>query len=130
MSFKWVVGFDGAKAWIGVAAGGFMVTVMEDAQPVSKGWSYDRIPMTIGVQFYALVSLWMRSWQVPGAVVYYVPLYLPMIAIAGFTALLWRRDRRVPPGYCICGYDLTGNVSGVCSECGAAIETARNARAA
>ena len=36
------------------------------------------------------------------------------------TALLWRVDRRVPPGHCRrCGYDLTGNVSGRCPECGA-----------
>ena len=30
-----------------------------------------------------------------------------------------RRDRRRRHGQCIeCGYDLTGNVSGVCPECG------------
>jgi hypothetical protein len=28
-------------------------------------------------------------------------------------------QRQFPPGHCRkCGYDLTGNVSGVCSECG------------
>lgn len=31
----------------------------------------------------------------------------------------WRDRRRIPPGHCRkCGYDLTGNVTGVCSECG------------
>ncbi len=31
----------------------------------------------------------------------------------------WRRRRRKAKGLCIrCGYDLTGNVTGVCSECG------------
>jgi len=37
------------------------------------------------------------------------------------TAWLWRRDRssRIRPGCCLrCGYNLTGNTSGVCSECG------------
>jgi hypothetical protein len=38
------------------------------------------------------------------------------------TAALWIIDRRrVPPGHCPCGYNLTGNVSGVCPECGAAV---------
>lgn len=118
MSFKWAVGFDGAKAWFGVAAGGFVVTVMEDALPVSQGGSCERIPMSIRTQFRAMVSLWIRSWPGPGATVHYVPLYLPMLAIAGFTTFLWRRDRRIQPGHCRCGYNLTGNVSGVCPECG------------
>lgn len=29
-----------------------------------------------------------------------------------------RRSRPIPPGHCTCGYDLTGNVSGICPECG------------
>ena len=29
-----------------------------------------------------------------------------------------RRGRRPLSGHCPCGYDLTGNVSGVCPECG------------
>ncbi|MCC6358656.1 MAG: hypothetical protein IT450_07930 [Phycisphaerales bacterium] len=37
--------------------------------------------------------------------------------------LFWWLDRRRPrPGCCsACGYDLTGNVSGTCPECGRAI---------
>ena len=37
--------------------------------------------------------------------------------------LFWRdRRRRIPPGHCQrCGYNLTGNVSGKCSECGEVI---------
>ena len=49
-----------------------------------------------------------------------VPLWLPFLLIVIPTAWLWRRDRRgFPPGHCSrCGYNLTGNISGVCSECG------------
>jgi hypothetical protein len=45
---------------------------------------------------------------------------LPLLVIA--TAVLWRLDRRFPLGRCQkCGYNLTGNVSGVCPECGRAV---------
>lgn len=49
-----------------------------------------------------------------------IPLWLPFIMVALPTGVIWSRDRRrVRPGYCRrCGYDLQGNVSGVCPECG------------
>ncbi len=49
-----------------------------------------------------------------------VPLWVPWVIVAIPTALLfWLDRRRIPSGYCKkCGYDLTGNVSGVCPECG------------
>lgn len=49
-----------------------------------------------------------------------IPLWLPLVIVATPTAtLLWRDRRRILPGYCKqCGYNLTGNVSGVCPECG------------
>ena len=49
-----------------------------------------------------------------------VPLWVPFAIVCLPTAILWHRDRRtVKPGCCQrCGYNLTGNVSGICSECG------------
>src|SRR5262245_61140194 len=39
-----------------------------------------------------------------------VPLWAPLAILAAFTTVLWWRDRRrVQPGHCRCGYDLTGN---------------------
>ncbi len=48
-----------------------------------------------------------------------VSIWVPFVAIAIPTALLWWLDRRrLSPGHCQkCGYNLTGNVSGRCPEC-------------
>ena len=48
-----------------------------------------------------------------------LPFWIPFLVVSIPTYILWRRDRRKPEGCCQeCGYDLTGNVSGVCPECG------------
>jgi hypothetical protein len=53
-----------------------------------------------------------------------IPLWIPFMLITIPTAFLWWLDRRrIPAGHCQhCGYDLTGNVSGRCPECGTPIE--------
>lgn len=55
-----------------------------------------------------------------------IPLGLPtaILATVSVTAF-WTTRRRMSTRHCKhCGYDLTGNVSGVCPECGAAISEA------
>jgi hypothetical protein len=48
-----------------------------------------------------------------------LPLWILLVPVALPTAILWYRDRRPLRGHCAaCGYDLTGNLSGVCPECG------------
>ena len=49
-----------------------------------------------------------------------MPLWTILLTLLVPTTFLWRRDRhRRLPGHCRqCGYNLTGNVSGRCPECG------------
>jgi hypothetical protein len=61
----------------------------------------------------------------PKGSVVHLPLWLPLLVLAIPTAYIWHRDRRrYPPGHCQkCGYDLTGNESGKCPECGGPCKT-------
>ncbi|HEY3241813.1 MAG TPA: hypothetical protein VGM03_00550 [Phycisphaerae bacterium] len=62
----------------------------------------------------------MPRWEAfPGTQILSVPVWLPVLILVAPTLWLWVRDRRPKPGHCQrCGYDLTGNTSGVCPECG------------
>ncbi|MEE9297239.1 MAG: hypothetical protein V3W34_20045 [Phycisphaerae bacterium] len=64
---------------------------------------------------------WLPEWSSsgPGILAVWIPLWIPLLIVATPTFIAWRLDRRYPPGHCQrCGYDLTGNVSGRCPECG------------
>ena len=51
-----------------------------------------------------------------------LPLWLPFVIVLIPSFIAWYRSRPPPPGHCQkCSYDLTGNESGVCPECGAEI---------
>jgi hypothetical protein len=52
-----------------------------------------------------------------------IPLLYVAAPLGVFTAWLWYGNRRHHAGSCPrCGYDLSATASGVCSECGAAVE--------
>ncbi|HEY3243573.1 MAG TPA: hypothetical protein VGM03_09500 [Phycisphaerae bacterium] len=49
----------------------------------------------------------------------FIPLSIILVLIAIPSLTAWRRSRLPQPGFCArCGYNLTGNTSGVCPECG------------
>ena len=59
-----------------------------------------------------------------------VPLWVPFILFGFYPTIVftrgplrrWRDRRRLKAGSCnVCEYDLTGNVSGVCPECGTSL---------
>lgn len=57
-----------------------------------------------------------------GISVLLVPIWFPVAAFILPCLLFWYLDRRRPAsGACECGYDLTGNTSGCCPECGTPI---------
>lgn len=55
-----------------------------------------------------------------------LPLWLPFSVLAALTCLVWLRkaDDRAFLMCVDCGYNLTGNVSGICPECGSPVSIA------
>lgn len=87
---------------------------------VGTPWTFVRVP---GV--FAYRSGHFGPGTMERIVVLPWPLIAGLAALPPFRALASaarrrRRDRRLGAGLCpVCGYDLTGNVSGTCPECGA-----------
>jgi len=80
--------------------------------PVSRGWGGHGLSLPL--------------WYNKQFVSFHLPLWIPLLVVAVPTNLLWFRDarRRFPPGHCpYSGYNLTGNQSGVCPECGKTIDS-------
>jgi len=54
-----------------------------------------------------------------------LPLWIPLAVIGIPSLIAWRRSRR-RSGHCTkCSYNLTGNISGVCPECGMPVDKKR-----
>jgi hypothetical protein len=72
---------------------------------------------------------WPRWNRHTGGTVVYLPLWLPLLALLSVLTIPRFLDRRTVPGHCQqCGYNLTGNVSGQCPECGAPLRSKGEAR--
>ncbi len=72
----------------------------------SYGWTYKVFPRSTYL-----------TW---GDELLRIPLALLWLILLAIATWAWRRGRYLPRGHCAnCGYDLAGNVSGRCPECGA-----------
>jgi hypothetical protein len=90
----------------------FLIREYETQYPLSWAWrSY---------------GLWPDWYREPTLGSLSIPIWLLFFAVGVPTAFLWYLHRRRPtPGFCPCGYNLTGNMSGACPECGRCVEVVK-----
>ena len=124
VSICWYRMSDGR--YIGLRRGVWFVYWREGllTQPVPQpGWTITR---RLGPEWRTRWFPRIQTWPLaPGSITRTtIPVWFSLAIVACLTTFLWYRDRRPPRGHCqACGYSLTGNVSGVCPECGAAIKS-------
>ena len=112
-------GYLGPRVVLGAGAGGVGIGIYTGRTP--PGWFYSYfVSFEPGMLLWPTTAPSKGGWK--GVV---IPLWIPFVVTAGFAAVSWRRLRARLPGRCQnCAYDLTGNASGVCPECGTAIQNA------
>ena len=113
VSTTWGVWFLGATMAFDAANGIVLLDFYGEELSPTYGWAAGRTTGGLGLT-------WPRLDLFRNSFVLKLPLWIPFILVAIPTAVLcWRDRHRPPPGHCQrCGYNLTGNVSGRCPECG------------
>ncbi len=118
------------RALVSLSPGLIQLTFLQFSQPETDlGWTWhggmerDEDVLTADQLTYRVRDSFTcrpRCWRHLLGVTLNLPLWTLFLLVAAPTAFLWRLEpRRFPPGHCRkCGYDLRGNVSGRCPECG------------
>jgi len=114
-SFAWSVTYGSRGLYLSLDRGTLCFSTVWAPQRPS-GWVIERPSGAIRFLFNAFPVLWGPNTYWRG----WVPLWSPLLLLAaGGLAAAWLARARVRPGLCgRCGYNLTGNVSGRCPECG------------
>ncbi|MBU0719270.1 MAG: hypothetical protein KJ749_13560 [Planctomycetes bacterium] len=132
INVAWGIKYESTSKWYVALIHGRIIYQANYPRPASGGWlcNYywpNRMEVLAEEGFleflYEALGFSLPGPFAPGC--YRVPIWLVLVLVGVPTAILWWRDRRPPPGFCqSCGYDLTGNVSGICSECGTRLDAA------
>ncbi len=109
------------RSWVVCSRGRVLFMLHTDRYPAEPGFETWLQHNTAGFHRVPLAySFFVDPHSAGGLRVVIFPLWMPLLVLAVPTAVLWWRDRRrIQPGHCPkCGYNLTGNLSGRCPECG------------
>ncbi|GMU32364.1 MAG: hypothetical protein AMXMBFR20_02360 [Planctomycetia bacterium] len=123
-SFQWSLTYFGATHNVMFIAGGLYIP--PKLTRVGQGITFERsmtakLPWKIRLEFFFKLPSWSGTDSL------FIPFGWPVVILAaGSMFALWKVPRGFPDGHCqSCGYNLTGNQSGICPECGTT--TARRA---
>jgi len=116
---------------MGVAYGAIRIQMDPTLAQGTLGWEVDcsRHPSVgsgLFPSFFSYFGLsssvwWIRQYQIGSITGVDIPMWLFVVGMLVPTVWLFFMGRKNRTGFCArCGYDLTGNQSGVCPECGVA----------
>jgi hypothetical protein len=140
VSLRWIIVDVGKQHQVSIFDGCVAYTVLigpsDEAGSVRRsyiglppGREIQRLRMSDALRSYGFLLPYRNNLRtVPGAanvkeLAGILPLWIPVVAVTLPTGVLfWPGRGRVRACCCVsCGYDLTGNVSGICPECGTPI---------
>jgi hypothetical protein len=116
---RWDVSLSDGTLWTSLSVRERRFPAIPELPVSAADW---RPPLIERVPFHLSLG-WPGVWKEPHGVTIVLPLWLLFAVVACPTAVAWHFSaRRLQADECAkCGYSLTGNVSGVCPECGAEI---------
>lgn len=122
----WSMGYCTKSAWIGLRSGSVVVGRAWTSGALNRG--VYRYTWVDDGHFDFSTSAWPNRIDFISGPALLIPLWIPFVLVLLPTLLLfWVDLQRRFRGSCLnCGYDLTGNVSGVCPECGMAVGPSAN----
>jgi hypothetical protein len=125
VSFSWRIDLYGGRWLVRLEKGALGLRQLYGSAPLGCEWQPSVSPdptcwhprfETVGLDSAVFVKWWLV-----------IPFWVPVLVSSVATVILFRGVRRKQrKGSCrSCGYDLTGNMSGVCPECGTPIADGR-----
>jgi hypothetical protein len=109
----------GAKLYLSLDRGALFFSTRPSERPAGLSINVANASWRAMFNAFPAADVTMRGLHWRG----WLPLWIPLALVALPTFVLWWLERRpYPAGRCQqCRYDLTGNMTGVCPECGVAV---------
>jgi hypothetical protein len=124
--YVWRLSFEGEGIWLGGGNVGYCSYVVVLPKPRKPQCTSAPAGLSVGRPL-ARSNKWVESRQgslgVRICTCTLCPFFLASAAVTGLLWFRWRDGSTIPDHCSRCGYNLTGNMSGICPECGRQLHT-------